>query len=181
VACGYFHTLAVTKDGALWTFGNGGDGALGHNARNNRLVPMRIEAQHFGNANIGSVAARVDSHSAVVTEEGNLYTWGEALGLGHADKQAKLVPTHITPLLLQGSRVGRCHDLPPMHALAFAMGTQARLGSDVVAGRAGRGAGGGGSVAGRRYKESQGVEVKILATMASFLTFTSHLNESCYR
>jgi len=140
VACGYFHTLAVTKDGALWTFGNGGDGALGHNARNNRLVPMRIEAQHFGNANIGSVAARVDLHSAVVTEEGNLYTWGDSLGLGHADKQAKLVPTHITPLLLQGSRVGRCHDLPPMHALAFAMGTQARLGSDVVAGRAGRGA-----------------------------------------
>jgi len=181
VVCGFFNTLVVTKDGALWTFGNGGDGALGHNARNNRLVPMRIEAQHFGNANIVSVATRVDSHSAVVTEEGNLYTWGEALGLGHADKQAKLVPTHITPLLLQGSRVGRCHDLPPMHALAFAMGTHARLGSDVVAGRAGRGAGGGGSVAGRRYKESQGVEVKILATMASFLTFTSHLNESCYR
>ena len=129
MACGYFHTLAVTKDGALWTFGNGGDGALGHNARNNRLVPMRIEAQHFGNTNIVSVATGVDLHSAVVTEEGNLYTWGKALGLGHADKQAKLVPTHITPLLLQGSRVGRCHDLPLMHALALAMGTQARLGS----------------------------------------------------
>jgi len=41
----------------------------------------------------------------------------------------KLVPTRITPQLLQGSRVGRCHDLPPMHALAFAMGTHARLGS----------------------------------------------------
>jgi len=182
VACGYFHTLAVTKDGALWTFGYGEDGALGHNDCTTRLVPTRIEAQHFGNAKIVSTAGG-DSHSAAVTEEGTLYTWGNAFGqsLGHIDKQAKLVPTLIAPHLLQGSRVGRCHDLPPMHALAFAMGTHARLGSDVVAGRAGRGAGGGGSVAGRRYKESQGVEVKILATMASFLTFTSHLNESCYR
>jgi len=128
VACGYFHSLAVTTDGALWTFGRGQNGALGHNARNNMLVPTCIEAQHFGHANIVSVAAGV-SHSAAVTDKGGLYSWGEALGLGHANRKAKLVPTHIAPLLLQSTRVGCCHDLSPLHALAFAMGTHARLGS----------------------------------------------------
>jgi len=39
------------------------------------------------------------------------------------------MPTRIAPSLLQGARVRRCHDLPPMHALAFAMGTQFRLAS----------------------------------------------------
>jgi len=126
VACGDFHSLVVTKDGALWTFGN--DGALGHNDRNTRLVPTRMEAQHFGNANIVSVAGG-HFHSAAVTVEGTLYTWGHASGLGHADREAKWVPTRIDPSLLQGARVGPCHGLPPMHALAFAMGTHSRLGS----------------------------------------------------
>jgi len=103
-------------------------GKLGHNNCNNRMVPTLIEAQHFGNAKIVSVASGF-LHSSAVTEEGTLYTWGHASGLGHADGEAKWVPTRIAPSLLQGARVGRCHNLPPMHALAFAMGTHSRLGS----------------------------------------------------
>jgi len=38
------------------------------------------------------------------------------------------VPTPVAPALLQGVRVGRCYGLPPLHALAFAMGNQFRLG-----------------------------------------------------
>jgi len=91
-------------------------------------VPTRIEVQHFGNAKIVSVASGF-SHSAPVTEEGTLYTWGKASGLGHAHREAKWVPTRITPSLLQGARVGCCHDLPLMHALAFAMVTHSWLGS----------------------------------------------------
>jgi len=132
VACGYCHSLVVTKDGALWTFGRGQNGALGHNDHNNRLVPTRIEAQHFGNAKIVSIAGG-ESHSAAVTQEGTFYTWDQASGLGHANWEATLVFTRITPSLLQGARVGRCHDLPPMHALAFAMGTHFRLGLAVAA------------------------------------------------
>jgi len=94
VACGDDHSLVVTKDGALWTFGSGVHGALGHNDFNNRLVPTRIEVQHFGNAKIVSVACG-KSHSAVMTEEGTFFTWGEALCLGHADGEEKFVPTRI--------------------------------------------------------------------------------------
>eukprot|EP00277_Geminigera_cryophila_P002326 CAMPEP_0179427482 /NCGR_PEP_ID=MMETSP0799-20121207/13417_1 /TAXON_ID=46947 /ORGANISM="Geminigera cryophila, Strain CCMP2564" /LENGTH=482 /DNA_ID=CAMNT_0021202547 /DNA_START=278 /DNA_END=1726 /DNA_ORIENTATION=+ len=127
-ACGDAHTLAVTKDGALWTFGEGRNGALGHNDHTNRLMPKRIKAQHFGNASIVSAAAG-QSHSAAVTGVGALYTWGEAVALGHASGETKFVPTLVATQQLQGVRVGRCHDLPPMHALAFAMGTHVRLSS----------------------------------------------------
>jgi len=42
---------------------------------------------------------------------------GNAYGLGHTDGQHKLVPTLVTRHLLQGARVGCCHNLPLMHAL----------------------------------------------------------------
>jgi len=126
-ACGIYHTLVVTKDGALWSFGI--QGVLGHNNHNRGLVPTRIDTQYFGNANIISVAAGF-SHSTAVTDKGALYTWGSVVvGLGHTDWQVKELPTLVAPHLLQGAGVVRCHDLPPMHALAFAMGTHARLGS----------------------------------------------------
>jgi len=53
-SCGTFHTMVVTKDGSLWTFGKGEGGALSHNDRETRLVPTRVEVQHFGNANVVS-------------------------------------------------------------------------------------------------------------------------------
>ena len=136
VACGDNHTLIVTEEGTLWTCGKGEDGALGHNDMDDRWVPTLVEAHHFGNAKVVS-AAGGDFHSAAVTEHGGLYTWGQGqdaflacpAGLGHDDMLTKLVPTCVAPHLLQGARVGRCHSLPPLHALAVAMGTHARLGS----------------------------------------------------
>jgi len=52
VACSNAHKLTVTKDGALWTFGQGRDGKLCHTDERERLVLTRINAQHFGNAKI---------------------------------------------------------------------------------------------------------------------------------
>ena len=46
----------------------------------------------------------------------------------------------MSPRLLGGARVGRCHGLAEEHALAFAMGTHARLGAGT----------GGAAVGGRR-------------------------------
>ena len=50
------------------------------------------------------------------------------VGLGHGDGETKLVPTRVAPALLQDTRVGCCHGLPPLHALAFAMGNHSWLG-----------------------------------------------------
>ena len=148
-ACGDRHTLAVTKAGILLSWGEGCDGALGHNDENDRLVPTQVEVQHFGHLKIVSAAAGV-THSAAVTEHGCLYTWGRGtyvdeaeddqddqddqeenevpFGHGHVGGETKLVPTRVAPALLQGARVGRCHGLLPLHALAFAMGNHSRLG-----------------------------------------------------
>jgi len=133
-SCGTFHMMAVTKDGALWTFGKGAEGALDHNDRENRLVPTRVEAQHFGNANVVSIAGVV-YHSAAVTEDGTLFTWGtgdESKGLGHSSGMPMWIPTRVDPSLMLGARIGPCHKLQPMRAMAFAMGTHSRLGGGCV-------------------------------------------------
>ena len=53
--------------------------------------------------------------------------------LGHDDMHTKLIPKSESCALLEklqlGARAGRCHRLPPLHALALTMGTHARLGS----------------------------------------------------
>jgi len=101
-SCGYFYTMAMTKDGALWTFGMGEQGALGHNDRNTRLVLTRVEAQHFGNANVVSTAGAY-SHSAAVTEHCTLFTWGKgdkSKGLGNASGMPMWVPTRVNPGLM---------------------------------------------------------------------------------
>jgi len=97
-------------------------GAFGHNDRKDGLLPTRIEAQHFGHPNIVSVAGGL-LNSAAVTEESALYMWGEVPGLGNADRKAKLVSSRIAISLFMGVRIRCCHDLPPMYAHAFAMGT----------------------------------------------------------
>lgn len=134
VACGYSHTQAVTKNGVLWSFGCGTFGENGQNDWNtNRMVPTRIEAQHFGNANIICSSAGY-AHSVAVTEEGALYSWGKGQslfspgGLGLGDVNSKCVPMPINPSLFNLARIGRYHELPPLHALAFVMGNHARLG-----------------------------------------------------
>lgn len=120
---------------------------LGHNDEEDRVVPVRVEVEGLDGAKIVSAACGYE-HSAAVTEDGALYTWGPGslmlgqtqapAGLGHDDLEDKLVPTLVAPLHQLGARVGRCLPLPPLHALAFAMGTHRRLG----AGAAGAGAGG---------------------------------------
>ena len=137
VACGSFHTMAVSNGGGLWSWGRGEEGRLGHNDKRDRHVPERVPAELFKGANIVTAACG-DMHSAAVTEEGALYTWGRAVtypgsaepaGLGHEDMENKHLPTLVDPMHLLGARIGRCLPLDPLAALTFAMGTHNRLGA----------------------------------------------------
>ena len=152
-ACGFYHTLVVTWEGALWAFGEGWYGRLGLGDDLSRLAPVRVEPQHFNYARVATAAAGA-LHSMAVTEDGALYTWGKGSadgvgcwawgatpsanaasgpqvpgGLGHGDAEDRLVPTLVSPDFFGGARVGRCNNLPQEHALAFAMGTHVRLGA----------------------------------------------------
>ena len=56
-ACGLFHTLVLTEEGVVWTFGEGEYGRLGLNYEDDRLVPTRLDPQRFAGAQVSTVAA----------------------------------------------------------------------------------------------------------------------------
>jgi alpha-tubulin suppressor-like RCC1 family protein len=101
VACGTLHTLAVTEDGAVLTWGSGSGGKLGHNDNLDRLVPTRVGPQWFGGKKV-VLACGGDKQSVAVLEDNTLFTWGHGgcagitYGLGHGDLADKFIPTMVS-------------------------------------------------------------------------------------
>ncbi|RLN90144.1 hypothetical protein BBJ28_00005844 [Nothophytophthora sp. Chile5] len=83
VECGEFHTVALTKDGEIWAWGNGEYGRLGNGETDTCEVPEPIE--FFAKENVVSIAAGRD-FSFALTDAGELYSWGvnsqNQLGVG---------------------------------------------------------------------------------------------------
>ncbi|KAG3120740.1 hypothetical protein PI124_g1442 [Phytophthora idaei] len=83
VECGEFHTVALTKDGEIWAWGNGEYGRLGNGESDTCEVPEPIE--FFSKDNVVSIAAGRD-FSFALTDKGELYSWGgnsqNQLGIG---------------------------------------------------------------------------------------------------
>ena len=67
------HTMGLTKEGGLWSWGEGARGMLGHNNEEDRLVQVRAEVEGQDGDKIMS-SDHGDEHSAEVTEDGALYT-----------------------------------------------------------------------------------------------------------
>ncbi|KAJ3434582.1 regulator of chromosome condensation [Anaeramoeba flamelloides] len=95
VACGSNHTLALTYDGEVYSWGRGQDGQLGHGNLSQSLTPRKIEA--ISKAGIIDIAAG-DTHSAAISSTGEVYTWGGGLSnfLGHKQNNKRPIP-HIIP------------------------------------------------------------------------------------
>jgi alpha-tubulin suppressor-like RCC1 family protein len=110
VACGSFHSLVVTEDGALWACGLGNSGQLGLDSNINRLFFELMDAGVFGNKKVVTAAAG-HSHSAAVTEDGALWTWGRGIqgGLGHGNEESQPQPKKMD--LLDNMRIMRCRKL----------------------------------------------------------------------
>ena len=66
VAAGFSHSAAVTADGALWTWGYGDDGQLGHSDVGNRLVPTRVTAASLQGTRIGRCRPLPRGHALAV-------------------------------------------------------------------------------------------------------------------
>ena len=101
-SAGERHSLVITAgdddDGqqsatrtAVWSFGHGAFGVLGHGGRDGELVPRRIEA--LDHVLVRRVAAG-QSHSMALSHSGELFTWGGgARGkLGHDNLSPQSVP-----------------------------------------------------------------------------------------
>ncbi|XP_029371513.1 probable E3 ubiquitin-protein ligase HERC1 isoform X2 [Echeneis naucrates] len=89
------HTLAITIEGEVFSWGDGEYGKLGHGNSATQKYPKIIQGPLLGKVVI-SVSAGY-RHSAAVTNDGELYTWGEGdFGrLGHSDSQSRNVPTLV--------------------------------------------------------------------------------------
>ncbi|XP_061351815.1 RCC1 domain-containing protein RUG3, mitochondrial [Gastrolobium bilobum] len=75
IASGGYHSLALTDDGKVLSWGHGGHGQLGHGSVQNQKIPVVIEAlahEHIMYISCGG------SSSAAVTDKGKLYMWGNA-------------------------------------------------------------------------------------------------------
>ena len=75
VGAGRTHSLALDADGAVYSWGCGDDGALGHGDRRRQLAPRAVEFFRTRPAASVSCGSR---HNAVVTADGALVTWGWA-------------------------------------------------------------------------------------------------------
>ncbi|XP_010522423.1 PREDICTED: ultraviolet-B receptor UVR8 [Tarenaya hassleriana] len=75
IACGGYHSLALTEEGRVLSWGHGGHGQLGNSSLENQRVPTEIKA--LADKKTVFIASG-GSSSAAITEEGKLYMWGNA-------------------------------------------------------------------------------------------------------
>lgn len=100
------HTLVITEDKQLYTFGAGEFGECGAGDQKNKLLPTKIDILKpkkkptgdpaFDLALICQVAAG-KKHSMVLSEAGNLFTfgYGDNGQLGHKDTDNQKKPKHV--------------------------------------------------------------------------------------
>ena len=94
MSAGGFHSLALTADGAVWSWGGGRLGKLGHGDEQEQLLPKKVEA--FVGRSVIAVSAGA-YHSLAITADGAVWSWGnEHYGkLGHGDQQDQLLPKEV--------------------------------------------------------------------------------------
>ena len=99
-AAGCSHSLVLTESGAVYSWGGGEFGELGHGDEEAQLLPRRIEAL------AGERVVRVDANgwgdgiSAVTTSEGAVLMFGKGgnRALGLEDEEDHALPTRVAAL-----------------------------------------------------------------------------------
>ena len=93
VSAGGVHSLALTADGAVWSWGGGAFGQLGHGDHQDQPLPKKVEA--FAGQRVVAVSAAGGNHSLVLTADGAFFAWGKGGNgcLGHGeDLSNQLLP-----------------------------------------------------------------------------------------
>ncbi|RXM32675.1 X-linked retinitis pigmentosa GTPase regulator [Acipenser ruthenus] len=115
VVCGGGHTVALTDDD-VYTFGLGQFGQLGHGTFTfESALPKAVK--HFRKRKVSHIACG-ENHTAVITDNGLLYTFGDGrhgkLGLGDENFTNQFKPTLCSRFLkytVQSVSCGGCHML----------------------------------------------------------------------
>lgn len=113
VACGGYHSMALSLSGALFAWGLNSFGQLGTNDKNDRSLPTALKplrSQRIKHVCCG------DNHSAALTADGGVFTFGSGTygQLGHGVKANEIVPRRVTELMgtiVTQLACGRCHTM----------------------------------------------------------------------
>lgn len=94
VACGALHSMALTREGEVYTWGYGKHGRLGHGDEDDQMLPKRVES--LRGEKIRAVYAGYDVSSAV-SMSGKAWVWGmgSSFQLAQPDMKDRLVPTPL--------------------------------------------------------------------------------------
>ncbi|KAK0183097.1 hypothetical protein PV327_001167 [Microctonus hyperodae] len=95
IVCGFEHTLLLANNGDIYSMGIGSRGQLGHGDLEDYNEPKLIEA--LAGLQVVQIAA-AGWHNAVLTSDGDLYTWGWNTNgeLGVIDEQKVIaIPTIV--------------------------------------------------------------------------------------
>lgn len=101
VACGEFHTCAVTSNGELYTWGDGTHnvGLLGNGTNHSHWIPKRVSGPLEG-IQVSYVTCGT-WHTALITSAGQLFTFGDnTFGvLGHGNRESVSYPREVESLM----------------------------------------------------------------------------------
>ncbi|AAF22914.1 putative regulator of chromosome condensation; 48393-44372 [Arabidopsis thaliana] len=101
LACGDFHTCAITQSGDLYSWGDGTHNVdlLGHGNESSCWIPKRVTGDLQG-LYVSDVACG-PWHTAVVASSGQLFTFGDGTfgALGHGDRRSTSVPREVESLI----------------------------------------------------------------------------------
>ncbi|KAL9677304.1 hypothetical protein QQ045_005532 [Rhodiola kirilowii] len=75
VAAGLWHTVCISADGDVYSFGGNQFGQLGTGVDQAEVLPRLLDASSIENTRVKGVSCGA-RHSAVITEEGQVFCWG---------------------------------------------------------------------------------------------------------
>ena len=116
---------------SLWSLSENKYSALRFLDNINKLLPTRTDILGVDDSKIVLICFG-EWHAGAVTENGKFYSWDKESCVDvfktTTFKNPTYIPRLLHPHILNDARVGHIHNLPPLLALAFAMGTHSRLG-----------------------------------------------------
>lgn len=97
LAAGQFHSLALTADGHLFSWGNNSSGQLGNNSTQKTRVPVDVDASGVLAGKVLVAVAAGNDHSLAIASDGMAYAWGfnNSGQLGSGNLTQSLVPVAV--------------------------------------------------------------------------------------